>query len=219
MKKYLVVGIVFSLAAGILFYFLSSDKNKPQSEPAPESRPVANKTSPPIPETPRLNIPLEKSTERITKKPFGIYITPQNSPVQPERFAGFHTGTDFEILPGEENQDVPVFAVCGGKVIYKSTVSGYGGVIIQACAVNNETVTVLYGHLSLAGSPAKINSEYKKDDQLAVLGRAFSAETGGERKHLHLGIHKGARIDFRGYVQNEKELDQWLDFQQTFGLK
>ncbi len=166
-----------------------------------------------------LNIPLEKAAQRITKKPFGIFITPQNSPVQPERFSGFHTGTDFEILPGEENQEVTVFAVCDGKIIYRNTVSGYGGVIIQNCTLDNEIVTVLYGHLSLAKSPMQVNAEVKKSGQIAVLGEGYSLETSRERKHLHLGIHKGAKTDLRGYVQRQSELSGWLDFQQFFGLK
>jgi hypothetical protein len=32
----------------------------------------------------------------LQKKPFGIYITPENSPVQPENFTGYHTGIDVE---------------------------------------------------------------------------------------------------------------------------
>ena len=38
---------------------------------------------------------------RITKKPFGIFITTQNSPVQPERFSGYHTGVDVEYKDAE----------------------------------------------------------------------------------------------------------------------
>src|SRR4030067_1140465 len=40
--------------------------------------------------------PINRADERVTKKPFGIFITPQNSPIQPEKFSGFHTGADFE---------------------------------------------------------------------------------------------------------------------------
>jgi hypothetical protein len=63
--------------------------------------------------------PLTRAAERVTKKPFGIYITPKTSPVQPEKFQGYHTGTDFEIFPEELNIDVTVRAVCNGKLVLK----------------------------------------------------------------------------------------------------
>jgi len=44
-----------------------------------------------------------------------------------------------------------------------------------------------------------------------VLGDHESAETDGERKHLHFGIHKGSDIDMRGYVAIEEELENWID--------
>ncbi|MCX6765753.1 MAG: M23 family metallopeptidase [Candidatus Moranbacteria bacterium] len=219
MKKYLAIGIIFLLAATVAFSFFSANKKISKNEPSSGPSPAAGGISTPSQEIPSLDIPLVKARERITKKPFGIYVTPQNSPVQPEKFTGFHTGTDFEIFAGEENQDVPVFAICDGKVIFKGQVNGYGGVIIESCAINNEAVTVLYGHLSLQKSPAQINAPVKKGELIAILGEPFSRETSGERKHLHLGIHKGGKTDFRGYVQNERELSQWLDFEKVFGLR
>ena len=38
--------------------------------------------------------PIGQTEERITKKPFGIKISPENSPISPERFSGYHTGID-----------------------------------------------------------------------------------------------------------------------------
>lgn len=72
------------------------------------------------------NIPLEKYEERVTKKPFGIHITKTNSPVSPERFSGYHSGVDFEILPGEEDTDVEVRAICTGPLVMKKRATGYG---------------------------------------------------------------------------------------------
>ncbi|MDP1845177.1 MAG: hypothetical protein Q8L09_00330 [Candidatus Moranbacteria bacterium] len=43
------------------------------------------------------------------------------------------------------------------------------------------------------------------------MGKAYGAETDGERKHLHLGIHKGAGVNILGYVQSKAELSGWLD--------
>jgi len=222
MNKYFFVIILILLAAGAVFLAAKSNKNTAVNVTAPEASSPQGSESAKIPATPTeniLNIPLVNAAERITKKPFGIYITPQNSPVQPERFRGFHTGTDFEILPGEENSDVSVLAICDGKIIYKNYVNGYGGVIIQSCTLIGESATVLYGHISLAESPVQINTELKKGDRIAVLGQGFSQETNGERKHLHLGIHKGIAIELRGYVQSQNQLSAWLDFQKVFGLK
>ena len=54
----------------------------------------------------KLAPPIESALKRVTKKPFGIYVTPQSSPVKPEKFKGYHTGVDFEILPSEKNKEV-----------------------------------------------------------------------------------------------------------------
>jgi hypothetical protein len=39
---------------------------------------------------------VEGFVQRVTKKPFGLYVDPDNSPVQPEMFTGYHTGADAE---------------------------------------------------------------------------------------------------------------------------
>lgn len=155
--------------------------------------------------------PLDRSGERITKKPFGIYITPATSPVQPERFTGYHTGSDFEIFPGEENSAVTIKAFCTGRVVYKQWVSGYGGVFIQQCSVENKTVTVLYGHLKLSSIILVVGNNLKAGDTIGELGQAKSRDTDGERKHLHLAIHIGSTINVKGYVRNQSDLNGWLD--------
>jgi len=155
--------------------------------------------------------PLDRANERITKKPFGIYITPQNSPVQPEKFSGYHTGTDFEIFPEELDTDVSVKAVCSGKLITKEYATGYGGVAIESCNLDGQLITVIYGHLKLASIVLTTGSDLKTGDMLGILGQAYSAETSGERKHLHLGFHKGASINIRGYVSAQNSLSDWLN--------
>lgn len=160
-----------------------------------------------------ITAPLENAAQRITKKPFGIQISPDNSPVQPERFSGFHTGTDFEILPGEENTDVAVFAICTGPLLQKRTASGYGGVAIQSCTINDDLVTVTYGHIDLASITQTTGSEIVAGQQFAILGDGFTDETDNERKHLHLSIHKGSVINIAGYVTSQGALSNWLDYQ------
>jgi murein DD-endopeptidase MepM/ murein hydrolase activator NlpD len=160
--------------------------------------------------------PIADAVSRITKKPFGLKVSPGHSPVSPERFSGYHTGVDFETTPAEQDTAVPVYAVCQGKLLMKKTASGYGGVAVQACKINGENVTVIYGHLKISSVSAKIKQELKAGEQLGVLGKGYSTETSGERKHLHLGIHKGTAINILGYVQNESALKDWLDAAKLF---
>ena len=148
----------------------------------------------------------------MTKKPFGIYITPKTSPVQPERFQGYHTGTDFEIFPEELNTDVSVHAICTGKIAVKRSASGYGGVLVQNCSeLSSQPITVIYGHLKLASITKNAGDTLNAGDEIGFLGKAYSSETDGERKHLHLGIHKGSSISILGYVQSQSELSGWVD--------
>jgi len=155
--------------------------------------------------------PIENALARITKKPFGIFITPKTSPVQPERFAGYHTGTDLETYPSEQNIDVPVRALCDGKLLVARFASGYGGVAVESCTLDGQAVTVVYGHIRLASVAPKIGAQIKAGDFLANLGTGYSNETDGERKHLHLGIHKGTSVNILGYVQSKSELSGWID--------
>jgi len=155
--------------------------------------------------------PITDWQNRVTKKPFGIYITSQNSPVQPERFSGYHTGVDFETFSDEANVDVPIYAFCDGKILVKEYASGYGGVLVQSCVVENQPVTIIYGHLRLSSINKKVDDSLIKGETIGVLGTGYSTETNGERKHLHFGIHKGTTINILGYVQKKEALNNWLD--------
>jgi hypothetical protein len=155
--------------------------------------------------------PLDRAKERVTKKPFGIFITPANSPVQPEKFSGYHTGVDFEIFPEELEKEVFVSAVCTGKLLTKRIASGYGGTLVQSCNLDGEPITVVYGHLKLESIKVAVGDDIGVGEALGVLGRAYSTEAGGERKHLHLGMHKGQEINILGYVSAESALLSWLD--------
>lgn len=167
---------------------------------------------------PSIAPPLDRASERITKKFFGTYVTPKNSPVTPEKFTGFHTGLDFETFPEEKDADIPVKAICTGKLLSARIASGYGGVAIQACTINNQAVTVVYGHLRLSSVTTKVGTELKTGERLALLGTGYSAETDGERKHLHLSIHIGTAQNIKGYVQTKLELSGWLDPKVILGL-
>lgn len=154
---------------------------------------------------------LGRARGRVTKKPFSIFVDPKHSPVQPERFTGYHTGADFEILPGEENVDVTVRAACTGPVVEARQASGYGGVVVQSCRYDGAPVTVVYGHIRLSSVRAEAGAELAVGDPIGVLGTGYSAETDGERTHLHLGVHRGTDVNIRGYVATQMALADWLD--------
>lgn len=156
-------------------------------------------------------VPISNFFTRVTKKPFGIYITPKTSPVQPERFQGYHTGADAETTTAEKNIDVPIYAVAGGKVVLARYVSGYGGVIMIQLSLNGKTYTTLYGHLRQSSFTAKVGANVKKGQKIAVLGTGYSSETDGERKHLHFGVLKGASTNVKGYVSSASQLSPWVD--------
>lgn len=178
----------------------------------------ANQNTNQAAQTPGIVSPISQASERITKKFFGTYVTPQNSPVQPERFTGYHTGLDFETFPEEQTSDVVINVICTGPLLQKRTASGYGGVAVQKCTINNQTVTVVYGHMRLSSISATVGANLDAGDKLGVLGTGFSSETDGERKHLHLGIHKGATVTLTGYVSSKGALSAWLDPKTVLGL-
>jgi len=154
---------------------------------------------------------INNALSRITKKPFGIYISPINSPVTPEKFTGYHTEVDFETFSTEQAEDIKVTAICTGKIIEKKQARGYGGMIVQSCLIENSPIAIIYGHIRLSSIKNSIGEILNAGDFLGFLGTGYSTETDGERKHLHLGIHKGETVDTRGYVQTESELKNWID--------
>lgn len=134
--------------------------------------------------------------------------------MSPERFSGYHTGVDFEIFPEEESSPVPVSAICTGPMLLKEVAQGYGGVVVQRCLLDGGSITVIYGHLKFSSVSAESGESLAAGSRIGVLGAGFSAETDGERKHLHLGVHRGSNIDLRGYVPTSAELNGWIDVSQ-----
>lgn len=163
--------------------------------------------------TPRAKVvvPIGGLVGRITKKRFGQYITPQNSPVQPEKFTGYHTGVDAETGEDEKTADVQVVAIADGTIVFAGHVDGYGGLLAIRVKVDEETATAVYGHIRLSSVTKKRGESVGAGEPLAVLGTGYSAETDGERKHLHFGLVRGAALDYRGYVQKSPALTGWQD--------
>ncbi len=152
--------------------------------------------------------PIADFKTRITKKSFGTYITPATSPVQPEKFTGYHTGVDVEYE--DVTTDTPVLAIADGTVLTSRTATGYGGVVAIQHTINGQALIGVYGHLdpkSLVATGTKV----AVGQQIGVLGDNKSSETDGERKHLHLSIVKGTTLNIKGYVQTQAELSGWID--------
>lgn len=218
MKKYLVTIIVIiciAIAIFIVYFFVKSNKSNrytndiQTTSTESKSTPSQKQSSDPKKENDTyLSIPINEFSSRITKKPFGIYITPENSPVNPERFSGYHTGIDIEYE--DVDYDVPVYAVNDSKVIYSGYISGYGGVAILKSNIEGSYRSILYGHLDPNSLP-KVGDSFKKSDQIAILGEGYTEETNSERRHLHFAILSDDRIDFKGYVDNKIDLENWID--------
>ncbi len=155
--------------------------------------------------------PMEDFAKRVNKKPFGIFITPDNSPTQPERFRGYHTGVDAEIYPGEENANIFVRAAAAGTVAFVQEASGYGGVVVIKHAIAGKEVYGVYGHLRRSSIILNVRDAVKAGDVIGTLGAGGTPETDGERKHLHFGMYQGEVPDVRGYVQTKEELKNWLN--------
>lgn len=161
----------------------------------------------PLP-TLRLFPPVADFKNRITKKSFGTYVHPQNSPVSPERFTGYHTALDIEF--GDVPGDVPVHAITSGTVVYSGWVSGYGGLLIVSHSIDGRQYNVVYGHLRTAGL-LPVTTPVTPNQVIGYLGDACSRDTDNERKHLHFGVPLGDKLEFLGYVQNESDLARWLN--------
>lgn len=189
-----------ALAIFALLLTLAGCASPSQVEPTPPPEPTVT-----------LVYPIENFPDRVTLKPFGIHITPATSPVQPERFSGYHTGADAETTADEANADVPVVAITEGTVALARTASGYGGVMVLQVQIDGQPYTAVYGHLNVDSFTVQVGDTVTVGEKLANLGKGFSSETDGERKHLHFGLLPGTFTNIKGYVQNESELKNWLD--------
>ncbi|MFH1822742.1 MAG: M23 family metallopeptidase, partial [Patescibacteria group bacterium] len=165
-------------------------------------------TTEPVQNLSTLEDPIAEFKKRITLKPFGIYITPENSSVKPEKFTGYHTGVDVEYT--DVSFEVPVYAAADGTVVLSRFVSGYGGTTVIKIKIEDKDVLALYGHLN-PNQLLPINSKVKAGEKIGILGEGYTAETDFERKHLHFAIIKGNEINLKGYVNSKEELISWYN--------
>lgn len=204
------LGITSLILSGVVLY---SDQREDRQNPLPEK--VENRSEPEItaPDGQKTySYPISRYQERLTFRKFGRLVTEEEKPPTCGRpFSGYHNADDLEILEGEENKDVPVYAMTNATVISLTNVNGYGGLLVLRSTLDGEDVTMNYGHLNLSTASFKVGDSVRAGQQLAVLGRGCSPETDGERKHLHFAIHKGASVDVRGYLLSQQDLQNWID--------
>lgn len=155
--------------------------------------------------------PVENFTTDITLKPFGIYITPETSPVQPERFSGYHTGVDVEIAEERTDAEISVYGITDGTVLEAQYVNGYGGAVAISHVIDDTEYVAIYGHLDIDSLTVTTGDTVSRGQILGLLGEGYSEETDGERMHLHFAVYRGDTVDWRGYVQSESELSKWID--------
>ena len=214
-RKILILIIIIVLAGVSILLMKKNIKTTTTSASStPLVTNIATSTATPAPtSTPTQSVsqfaePVQDYKARVTKKPFGIYVTPSNSPIQPERFTGYHTGSDAEYQ--DVTSDVPVYAIADCKIVLSETASGYGGVLMISFDLNGTTHTALYGHIRPSSLP-KVGAQYSKGDQMGLLGTGYSTETDGERRHLHFAIRSDNSLSIKGYVQTQGELSGWID--------
>lgn len=157
--------------------------------------------------------PVAEFASRITKKPFGIFITPDTSPIQPERFTGYHTGVDVEY--GDVAAEVSIQAVMPGIVHLSQTISGYGGIVAIEHQIEQSDVMTIYGHLN-PSNLAPAGKKVTAGETIGILGAGGTLETDYERKHLHFAVLTSAKLDLRGYVPTQDELRHWRNPQELF---
>ena len=201
--RQIIISVFVLVIVGLGIFFLTTKKENSTTLPG-----LTQSEVPPPPD--QIVYPIDRANERVTKKTFGTHVSPGNSPVSPERFTGYHTGVDFEAFPEEANSDVPIYAICDGKIAKKETARGYGGMLVQSCTLDNQPVVVVYGHVSLKSIAKNIGDILVISEKIGNLGQP-PGETDGERKHLHLGIHKGTSMNTSGYVATQAQLSGWLD--------
>lgn len=159
----------------------------------------------------QLHYPIDNFETGITLKPFGKYITPETSPVQPEIFSGYHVGVDIEVEEENLDEDVWVYAITNCVIKESTTLRGYGGVVVLGCEINGKDYVLLYGHVANYLMEKEVGEIVEFGEKLTILGEQYSIQTDGERKHLHFSIKEGTVIDYAGYVQSELGIQNWID--------
>lgn len=208
MRFTLVTAIILALAAGAVGFAYLDAPERVAAAIAPNLLPLSASYTPLPTGEHSLVEPVADFVAHATKKRFGMHITPDTSPVEHDRFTGYHTGVDAEFT--DDVREIPVYAIADGTVVVRTWANGYGGVAVIRHVINGVPLFALYGHLDEASFISGV-THVKAGDVIGVLGDDHSHETDGVRKHLHFALYRGEKMDYRGYVPTEAELEPWLN--------
>lgn len=151
-------------------------------------------------------------SSRVTFRWFGKLVSAgEVAPDCGQSFSGYHNADDLEVTSTEKQQPVPVYAIANGRIRQISNVNGYGGLLIMEANLEGQPVTLNYGHIDINSASVRVGDTISAGQQLALLGQGCSAQTDGERKHLHFAIHKSTEIDVRGYLPTQVALNSWIN--------
>lgn len=209
--------LILVVIVGVGLWLWSVAQTPAPTPPVQETEnPTTAPTPPPATEAGSLTYPVADFANRITKKPFGIYITPQTSPVQPEKFSGYHTGVDVEYA--DTAGAVPVVAIADGVMTTARYATGYGGVVTIEHQILSQTVIAVYGHLNIDSVTKAVGATFAQGETIGILGDGYTSQTDNERKHLHFGLVKKGAVSnvLLGYVANQSHLSAWLNPWEVF---
>lgn len=156
-----------------------------------------------LPEPPSIFYPISSYSDRATFKVFDQQVN--------DRFSGWHVGDDLEIFDDELEEEVPVYAMADGKIVYRNWLSGYGGVIVLQHEIGGQTLQSIYGHIDLSQTRPRLGEYVRAGTLITYLGDDKSNETDGERKHLHFGLYPGSALRLDGYARLQAETDNWIN--------
>lgn len=108
-------------------------------------------------------------------------------------------------------------AIAEGVVRVAREADGYGGVVAIEHTIQGENYIAIYGHLDVDSLTIAVGDSVSPGQVIGVLGIGYSEETDGERKHLHFSLIPGTKVDLKGYVQPQTELNTWIDPLLLFG--
>lgn len=202
-KVVLALTVVVLVVGGVYMFGLRN--STPESELQEKVEVTENKAKSLV------GFPIAEYTSRRTVNAFG-----EESQVTLD---GYHVGDDIEFTDTEA--DVPVFAIADGIVRRSDWVKGYGGVMVIAHTIEGKTISAIYGHIDNSQTFVNVDDGVSKGQHIAYLGEGGTAETDGERKHLHFAVYKGEDSRIQGYESSADAFDQWInprDFFAQYGL-
>lgn len=119
-----------------------------------------------------------------------------------DTFSGYHLGADWNLGSGNDDANLPVYAIADGAVsAVRVNEPEWGHIVFILHVLPIGEVTSMYAHVNwAAGGPPVIGKRVRRGEQIALIGN------GQDRYpyHLHLEIRAGDRTAVgRGYASDQ----------------